>query len=190
MLCRVYAVYRGNKKLLILLVIILAVEMPTSLVVLGGHILVGSGMDLGLSSGCGVGVVSPKFGFGVLPPLIYETIMCLLMILKSIQNYRDGCGSPLLSKMIYDSVVYFVGIFAALFVNFIFYSLNKQAWAQLAVAWETTIPCTMGCRLLVNTMEWAEMWKSYDPTTSIPLNRIDVLSARQSGAEIPTVTHG
>ncbi|KAF8504088.1 hypothetical protein BU17DRAFT_71654 [Hysterangium stoloniferum] len=36
--------------------------------------------------------MSPRFAFGVLPLLIYETIVCFLVLWKAIQNSGDGRG--------------------------------------------------------------------------------------------------
>ncbi|KAF8503914.1 hypothetical protein BU17DRAFT_71724 [Hysterangium stoloniferum] len=36
--------------------------------------------------------MSPRFAFGVLPLLIYETIVCFLVLWKVIQNSGDGMG--------------------------------------------------------------------------------------------------
>lgn len=184
LICRVYAVYERNKKLLIVLAILYALEILASLLVLGLHTPVESASPSGLS-GCRVDAASSKFGFGLLPSLIHEIILCSLMILKAIQNYRDGCGSPLVSEMIYDSMIYFVGIFAALFVDFTFYFLKKQDEAGFALAWESTIPCTMGCRLLVNTIEGPEVsTPSHDTmVTSMSFSRIDRLPVHQSGVQ-------
>ncbi|KAF8514006.1 hypothetical protein BU17DRAFT_68562 [Hysterangium stoloniferum] len=118
LLCRVYAVYRRNNKLLMILAIVLALGVFASLLVMG----------LNIHAGClaseGYGFMPQVFWSGILSPLIYETILCSLMILKAIQNYRDGYASPLLSKMVHDS------IFATLFIQCSFYFLKKQEWAQ------------------------------------------------------------
>ncbi|KAF8504093.1 hypothetical protein BU17DRAFT_71657 [Hysterangium stoloniferum] len=115
----------------------------------------------------------PRFAFGVLPFLIYETILCFLMLWKAIQNYRDGYS-----------------IFTVLCLDFTLYCLHKEEWGEFIIAREYTIPCAMGCRLLVNTMEWAEVSKSSHDTIATPITfyRIERLPAHQSEVKITTVT--
>ncbi|KAF8530312.1 hypothetical protein BU17DRAFT_60065 [Hysterangium stoloniferum] len=48
--------------------------------------------------------MSPRFAFGVLPLLIYETILCFLVLWKAMQNSGDGYGSSFLSEMVHDSI--------------------------------------------------------------------------------------
>ncbi|KAF8530273.1 hypothetical protein BU17DRAFT_60033 [Hysterangium stoloniferum] len=172
------------------LAIVLALAVLASLLVMGLHMPVGAAPHLGLTGCFSVNGVPPKFAFGVLLLLIYETILCFLMLWKVIQNYRDGYGSLLLSGMVHDSLIYFVGIFTVLCLDFTLYSLHKQEWAVFIIAREYTIPCAMGCRLLVNTMEWAEVSKSSHDTIATPITfyPIDRLPAHQSEVKITTVT--
>ncbi|KAF8523532.1 hypothetical protein BU17DRAFT_85869 [Hysterangium stoloniferum] len=167
-----------------------ALVVPASLLMMGLNMPVGSAPPFGFT-GCGhASATLPRFAFGMLPPLIYETILCSLMVLKAIQNYRDGYGCSILSAMVHDSLIYFVGIFTVLFVDFTLYCFHKQEWAQFVVGREYTIPCAMGCRLLMNTMEWAEVSKSsrdtiVTPTTYYPIDR---LPAHTSEVKITNVT--
>ncbi|KAF8504097.1 hypothetical protein BU17DRAFT_71661 [Hysterangium stoloniferum] len=43
-----------------------------------------------------------RFAFGMLPLLIYETILCFPILWKAIQNYGNGYGSSILSDMVHD----------------------------------------------------------------------------------------
>ncbi|KAF8530306.1 hypothetical protein BU17DRAFT_60060 [Hysterangium stoloniferum] len=45
-----------------------------------------------------------RFAFGMLPLLIYETILCFPILSKAIQNYGNGYGSSFLSEMVHDSI--------------------------------------------------------------------------------------
>ncbi|KAF8507839.1 hypothetical protein BU17DRAFT_71033 [Hysterangium stoloniferum] len=95
---KVYAVYEKNKTLLVVLAASLALGTLASLLVMS------------LEIPTGPLVTAQWFWLGMLPPLINTTILCSLMILKTIQNYRYGYRSELLSGMIRDSMGYFVCI--------------------------------------------------------------------------------
>ncbi|KAF8493642.1 hypothetical protein BU17DRAFT_72588 [Hysterangium stoloniferum] len=45
-----------------------------------------------------------RFAFGMLPLLIYETILCFPIVWTAIQNYGNGYGSSFLSEMVHDSI--------------------------------------------------------------------------------------
>ncbi|KAF8530330.1 hypothetical protein BU17DRAFT_60081 [Hysterangium stoloniferum] len=45
-----------------------------------------------------------RFAFGMLPLLIYETILCFPILWKAIQNYGIRYGSSFLSGMVHDSI--------------------------------------------------------------------------------------
>ncbi|KAF8530269.1 hypothetical protein BU17DRAFT_60029 [Hysterangium stoloniferum] len=142
---KVYAVYERNVKLLILLSIIIGLGVLTSILLLSFHKPIVFGMHFGLT-GCGVDTLPRGFWFGALPSLILETILCFLMILKAIQHHRNGYISPLLTQMLKDSV----------------YALEGRELAPVAILWESTIACTLGCRLLVNIMEYRQTANSPD----------------------------
>ncbi|KAF8503909.1 hypothetical protein BU17DRAFT_71717 [Hysterangium stoloniferum] len=187
---KVYAVYRRNNKLVIVLVFVLALAVLANLLMMGLHMPVRSAPPFGLTGCFSADGMPPRFAFGVLPFLIYETILCFLMLWKVIQNYRDGSRSLFLSGMVHDSLIYFVGIFTVLCLDFTLYCLHKEEWVVFIIGREYTIPCAMGCRLLVNTLEWAEVSKSSHDTIATPITfyPIDWLPAHQSEVKITTVT--
>jgi len=180
LLCRVYAVYGGNKKLLGVLAVMLALGTFATLLVLG----LGKPEGIGLTSpftGCFASPTAKSIWFWMLPSLIHETVFCSLMIFKAIQILQDGYGSPLLSAMIHDSCIYFLGIFTTLLVNCILCYPKNEVWSGMASLWTSTISCTTGSRLLVNIIEWGEFSKAYhDPLlTTISFDRVDGLQAYQ-----------
>ncbi|KAF8523493.1 hypothetical protein BU17DRAFT_63782 [Hysterangium stoloniferum] len=148
---KVYAVYGHNNKLRIVLGTLLALGALASIFVMSLEIFSGlkSSSDVfGYSLGSpGITVTAQRFWFGMLPSLINETILCFLMILKAIQNYRDKYRVPMLSRMIRDSIIYFASIFAALLVNCTIYYPGNHVEVQITVVWTSIISCTMGSRL-------------------------------------------
>ncbi|KAF8511398.1 hypothetical protein BU17DRAFT_69652 [Hysterangium stoloniferum] len=167
--------------------IVLALGVLLSLLLMGLDMPIGSASPSGFTGCFYVDGISPRFAFGVLSMLIYETVLCSLMLWKVIQNYRDGYWSSFLSGMVHDS------IFTILCLDFTFYylhNIHKQKWAQFVLGREYTIACAMGCRLLVNTMEWAEVSKASRDTVVTPIIfcPIDRLPAHQNEVRITTVT--
>ncbi|KAF8523497.1 hypothetical protein BU17DRAFT_63786 [Hysterangium stoloniferum] len=127
---KVSAVYGHNNKLRIVLgtsltlgalasVFVMSVEIPPGLNSSSG------GVDYTLGRP-GITVTAQRFWFGMLPSLINENILCFLMILKAIQNYRDEYRVPMLTGMIRD---------------------RNHVEVQITVVWTTIISCTMGSRL-------------------------------------------
>ncbi|KAF8518119.1 hypothetical protein BU17DRAFT_66559 [Hysterangium stoloniferum] len=107
--------------------IVLALGVLLSLLLMGLDIPIGSAPPSGFTGCFYVDGISPRFAFGVLPMLIYETVLCSLMLWKVIQKYRDGYWSLFLSGMVHDS------IFTILCLDFTFYYLHKQKWAQFVL---------------------------------------------------------
>jgi len=161
LLFRVYAVYERDNKLLGALAITMAIGTLASSVVLSLYRPVLSETPLGLT-GCSVRATPRKFFLGGLPSLIIETILCLLMILKAIQHHRYRSSSPLMSKMLRDSVVYFVSIIVTLAIVCASCIIAGGQWSPIGVVWESTVACTMACRLLVNIIEHRQDTHSLD----------------------------
>ncbi|KAF8530363.1 hypothetical protein BU17DRAFT_60105 [Hysterangium stoloniferum] len=120
----------------------------------------------------GTTIPAQRFWIGMLPSLINETILCFLMMLKAIQNYRDEYRVPMLSGMIRDSIIYFASIFGALLVNSTIYYPRNEVRVQITI---------------VPIGDYAfQMDKYYIVHDGIPpdFNRFERLSAHRSAGQI------
>ncbi|KAF8487998.1 hypothetical protein JB92DRAFT_3018898 [Gautieria morchelliformis] len=79
-------------------------------------------------TGCSSPSVSRNLGASFIPSLANELVLCFLMLYKQRDRYRNEFGSSQLKLLVQDSL------------------------ALVAIGWEFAIPCTMGCRLLLNVL--------------------------------------
>jgi len=166
---RIYAVYDRNKKLFGALVVLSMLQVGLTLVLLGIAISGPSGIigapviflfpnppispDKLAIGGCFlVDAKGPYFVW--IPALIFETILCLLMLYKAWGVYTDNWRNPLLVLLIRDSAIYFSTIFTVLLVNCLLWGVPKPtALLFAATSWSIALPCTVGSRILLNLRE-------------------------------------
>ncbi|KAF8574855.1 hypothetical protein K439DRAFT_1641916 [Ramaria rubella] len=164
-----YAVYNRNKKLLFTLLAIFVVGLTAVLVVVGlatartpsftatpeeinVENVMGPIQDF---TGC-YGIINQLDFITWVPPLVFEAILCFLMLFKAWTLYRRDWKDPLLSVIIRDSVLYFLTMFAVLLGNCLFWALSgvvPSSLPDVAVNWSVAVPCALGSRLLLNIRE-------------------------------------
>ncbi|KAF8512000.1 hypothetical protein JB92DRAFT_2931127, partial [Gautieria morchelliformis] len=74
--------------------------------------------------------------------LANELVLCFLMLYKQRDRYRNEFGSSQLSS----------STLAVHLTNLLVFYLAPRSLALVAIGWEFAIPCTMGCRLLLNVL--------------------------------------
>jgi hypothetical protein len=111
---QIYAVYNRSRKLLVILSGLFLAEAASTLALLDLALnrLGATGLEISVRlpgvvipvselEGC-FSVSSQAYFFIWLPPLIFETILCLLMLYKAWGLYADDWGNPLLNLIIRD----------------------------------------------------------------------------------------
>jgi hypothetical protein len=117
MLYQIYAVYDRSKKLLIILAVLFTVEVLSIPLLLGLPLATTPFATASELSSKLPGMVEPFSGltgcfqesngkyadfFVWIPPLAFETILCLLMVYKAWKMYRDDWNNPLMKLLIRD----------------------------------------------------------------------------------------
>ncbi|KAF8530286.1 hypothetical protein BU17DRAFT_60044 [Hysterangium stoloniferum] len=112
-----------------------------------------------------------RFAFGMLPLLIYETILCFPILWKAIQNYGNGYRSSFLSEMVHDRYIRLTIV------------LSEGISSPFSVL---TSPSTVALGYVHHI---AELLKSSHDTTVTPITfTINELPAHQREVKITTVT--
>ncbi|KAF8501913.1 hypothetical protein JB92DRAFT_857419 [Gautieria morchelliformis] len=135
LMTRIYAVYDRSKIILAVMGVLYGANIAgTALIVY---------MDRGFSYFlCWL----PAFGF--------ETLLVLIMLYKGLRTRDRGLNSPLLNVVVRDSIVYFLAIFASLFVDCLIWGLSPQTFnVELSGCWTIAASCAFGSRLLLNIRE-------------------------------------
>ncbi|KAF8464349.1 hypothetical protein JB92DRAFT_3064495, partial [Gautieria morchelliformis] len=152
LLTRVYAVYNRNKQLLYGMVGFQLITAATTIVLYVFYIPAGVGLpSIHNLTGCASPSVSRNLGACLFPRIASEAILCLLMLYKQWDRYRNEIGSSQLKPLVQDSIIYFFrSILAVHLTNLLVLYLAPRGLVLTAAGWEFAIPCTMGCRLLLN----------------------------------------
>ncbi|KIJ33096.1 hypothetical protein M422DRAFT_35605 [Sphaerobolus stellatus SS14] len=112
--------------------------------------------------GCYIASLPHWARFVWVPPLFTEISLCFAMIYKAWTIWRERdlrdvlrarIVSPLLRRIILDSIIYFFSILMILLMNTIIWLVAPLDYTYIGIPWAETIPCIMGSRLLLNTRE-------------------------------------
>ncbi|KAF8526390.1 hypothetical protein JB92DRAFT_2872775 [Gautieria morchelliformis] len=143
----IYAVYERNRRLLVLFGILFVAEFAGTLAVVDTGLPQGMPRPKGISTGCYVGPQPPLYFLTWVPAIICESILCLLMLYKAWTTYKNSRSSSLLRLIIRDSV------FASLLLNCVVWALAPQNFLEVTIRWAVALPCSLGCRLILNMRE-------------------------------------
>ncbi|KAF8480689.1 hypothetical protein JB92DRAFT_3039996 [Gautieria morchelliformis] len=147
LMTRIYAVYERNRRLLVLFGLMSVAEL------VGALAIVDIPGPFRSSTGCDIGPQPLLYFLTWIPPLIRESILCLLMLYKAWTEYKNNCDSSLLHLIIRDSVLYFLTVFTIFLINCLVWALASQNYIQIALWWSVALPCSLGSRLLLNMRE-------------------------------------
>ncbi|KAF8508966.1 hypothetical protein JB92DRAFT_560053 [Gautieria morchelliformis] len=151
LLTRVYAVYNCNKQLLYAMVGLQLITAAATIVVEVFYVPAGVGLpSIHNLTGCSSPSAPRKFAASLVPSLANAVILCLLMLYKQCGRYGDEFGPSQLKLLVQDSIIYFFCILAVHLTNLLVFYLAPRGLLLVAAGWEFAIPCTMGCRLLLN----------------------------------------
>ncbi|KAG8716408.1 hypothetical protein FRC11_013391 [Ceratobasidium sp. 423] len=153
MIFRLYALYRGSKIMLILLVLGSMCNLTTMSVL----------MQLALEritiferpgswyKGCHpVGL--PKWFWGYyISPLIFETILLLLTLYKTVGHIRSKVThTPVIQLFVRDGVGYFAVMFCTLLSNAIIWLLAPPGLLEAGIGFAIAVPTVTASRILLN----------------------------------------
>ncbi|KAF8504083.1 hypothetical protein JB92DRAFT_2969262 [Gautieria morchelliformis] len=108
LLARVYAVYNRNKQLLYGMVGFLLITTAVTMVLFGFYISPGVGLpSVDNLTGCAGPSASRNLAACFVPSLANAVVLCLFMIYKQWDRYRNEIGSSQLKRLVQDSILYF-----------------------------------------------------------------------------------
>ncbi|KAF8508949.1 hypothetical protein JB92DRAFT_2949929 [Gautieria morchelliformis] len=142
---QVYAVYNRNKQLLYGMVGFQLIATAATIVL--DLLYISPGMRLPSVdnlTGCFAPSASRNLGASMVPSVANEVVLCLLMIYKQWDRYRNEIGSSQFKLLVQDSIL------AVYLTSLLVFYLAPHGLILMAIGWEFAIPCTMGCRLLLN----------------------------------------
>ncbi|CAE6490313.1 unnamed protein product [Rhizoctonia solani] len=153
MIFRLYALYRGSKIMLVLLVLGSICNLTTMSVL----------MQLGLEritiyerpgswyKGCHpVGLPNWFWGYYI-SPLIFETILLLLTLYKTVGHIRSKVThTPVIQLFVRDGVAYFAIMFCTLLSNALIWLLAPPGLLEAGIGFAIAVPTVMASRILLN----------------------------------------
>lgn len=150
---RVYALYERSHKILVLLLTLCAMEVATMAVLVGITISRLSHLPVvSTPTGCYYsGVLSLSALFWV-PGLIYEPVLFALVAHKAWSFKSQRPRIPLISRMAKDSLIYFLAVFAELFISTMIWARNPS-YINVIMPWSAALPSILCSRLLLNMRE-------------------------------------
>ncbi|KAF8580639.1 hypothetical protein K439DRAFT_1636880 [Ramaria rubella] len=183
LIARIYAVYDCNKRLLVILIAMGALELVGSLII--ELLALPKIPAIGLrSSGCFATSI-PSFYFAVwLPAITVEVTLMSLMLYKAWRLSRETGNFPLLRLIIRDSVLYFFTNVAALLVNCLIWALRRDIIDEVALSWAIAVPCAMVSRLLLNMRRRYYVEQENVAIRSSLIEGMELTSLRVAGLEI------
>jgi len=166
---RLFAVYQCSGKLRVIMAGLCFLQILIAMLVISLGMPPGIARPARGVTGCYAGsAVGDTYFTTWLPPLLFETFLCFLMLYKWYRTYQDDDESPLLSIIIRDSMLYYVTIFSVLLLNALVYSLAPQGiLGELGSSWLVAVPCAVSSRLLLNMRE-----QCFKAETMLPLSLI------------------
>ncbi|KAF8475420.1 hypothetical protein JB92DRAFT_3051623 [Gautieria morchelliformis] len=186
---KVYAVYNRKKQLLYGMVGFQLITAAATVVILVFYLPAGMGLpSVDNLTGCYSPLGARNLGACFVPPLANEVVLCLLMLYKLWDRYRNESGSSQLKRLVQDSTV------AVHLTNLLVFYLTRRSLVLMAIGWEFAITCTMGCRLLLNMFNHYGSASGQDTTllqsgrnASYPLSGVRMQSLSSRGVKPPVV---
>ncbi|KAF4605571.1 hypothetical protein EYR40_004357 [Pleurotus pulmonarius] len=103
----------------------------------------------------------------LIPPILYESLLFVLTMIKFYQALREGWGrQPVISRFMSHGIWAFGAPFVILTVNTLCMALLKGAIASVAYSWIIAVPPFAGARLILSMSHLFSQQPSVGQTTS------------------------
>ncbi|KAF8581857.1 hypothetical protein K439DRAFT_194776 [Ramaria rubella] len=183
---RIYAVYDFNKRLLVALITMGAVESVLCLTISLFSLPKMRPIPFPGQTGCYL-VTVPSFTFLTwIPALIVEIILLSLMLYRAWGIYIERGKSSLIRLLVRDSILYFSTNVAILLLNTVIWA-NDQTVIESVTSWALAIPCTMISRLLLNMRsQYYESPETLSPSTAagVEMSSIHIIQPQVSRTSV------
>ncbi|KAF8510092.1 hypothetical protein JB92DRAFT_2942173, partial [Gautieria morchelliformis] len=189
LLIRVYAVYNRNKQLLYGMVGFQLITTAVTIVLFVFYMSAGVGLPLVHNlTGCFIPSASRNLAASFVPSLANAVVLCLFMLYKLWDRCRNEIASSQLKRLVQDSLIYFFCILAVHLMNLLAFYLAPRNVLLMPIGLEFAIPCTMGCRLLLNMFNhYGSARLQSGQNASYPLSGIRMQSLSSKDVKPPVV---
>jgi len=170
---RLYALYKLNKKILLLMGGCFTITSAASATIMSrtlSRITVQSHVLPGVPFCVPFGIPGHFYTFWI-PLLLFEALMCGLALYRGFRTLRtEGSlfqsGRQLVRILIRDSIFYFLAMFATYFTNLLVWVFARYTLLEIPVGFSVAISCVMANRLVLNVREVnRDLSLSQDPTS-------------------------
>jgi len=166
LMARIYAVYDRNKRILIVMALLFATNITSTVLIVFEGPPGGTLVPTKTIAGCFVVDRGASYFLCWIPAFVFETILFFMMLFRGWRAREGGINSPLFNVIVRDSILYFLVIFAALFVDCLVWGLSPQTFnVELTGCWTIAASCAFGSRLLLNIRERYFKKETYSDTT-------------------------
>ncbi|KAJ7068845.1 hypothetical protein C8F01DRAFT_1365116 [Mycena amicta] len=183
---RVWILYKRSRKLLVVLMVLLTLELITAFIVgvftilpLKEFVHVGD-----LLRGCYSTTVPRLYTFYSVPLLSIAFIMFILTLYKcglTIMALRP-VRTPLLSMFLRDGVFWFLGVVLCCLVDFVIWSHARPSLARTPSLFTTALVSVIGTRVIMNLKNAIEIpWNGKTTTVTVPHSFAEGTPARRHG---------
>jgi len=167
---RVYALYERSKQIRLFLLICCSIEIMVMAIFLGLTLAHISELPvISTPTGCYYSGIFAISVFFWLPALVFEPVLCLLVVWKAwgddlralLRRLRSNtvpddalsAGTvPLIKVFARDSIIFFVGIFIELLISTVIWA-HYNEYINIAVPWSGALPSLLGSRLYLHMRE-------------------------------------
>ncbi|KAH0582250.1 hypothetical protein H2248_011895 [Termitomyces sp. 'cryptogamus'] len=211
---RIYAMYSLNKKVLVLMGVSFIFATSTSATIMGIVLskINASALPFPGLIFCVPENVNTHFYAFWIPILAFESLLCFLALYKGYETFRSTSpsilpGHHLVQILLWDSVLYFVVLFATYLTNFLIFLIASQNLLEIPIGFSVAMSCVMGNRISLNVRNvnrefdlahdsvklaghlsspTDRPWSIVNPSRQTSLNDIEMTELRLMKAEIHT----
>jgi len=154
LMARVYAVYDRKKRVLIIMAVLFAINVASTAMIIFLSPPGGTRSPPKALPGCFVVDQATSYLICWIPAFTFETIIFFVMLYRGWRTLRGALTSTLMNVVIRDSILYFIVIFAALFMDALTWAMSPQKFnVEFSGCWTIASSCAFGSRLLLNIRE-------------------------------------
>jgi len=154
LMARIYAVYDRSKRVLIILAVLYAINIASTAMIVFLSPPGGVQLPPKVLPGCFVVDRATSYLICWIPAFTFETLLFSMMLYRGWRSLRGSLSSPLMNVVIRDSILYFIVIFTALFMDCLTWAISPQKFnVELSGCWTIASSCAFGSRLLLNIRE-------------------------------------
>ncbi|KAF4616415.1 hypothetical protein D9613_008244 [Agrocybe pediades] len=154
---RTFALYGLNKRLLAVMMICYVSVLVSSGIILFKSLGATQIISIPIPGGsfCGISNRVPGFYACWIPPLVYECLLCGLVIFRGVEELKItgsvfSRGQTLIRILIRDSALYLVGLAVVYLVILLFWTSERISLGEAPNGFAPTLSCILSSRVVLN----------------------------------------